>query len=621
MDSIFSDLNKSLSEALAGTLDSLGYKNEDVLSTLSISKAFGDISSSVALKIAKRSKSKPDAISKKIVAAIKTPEYVSKVTGDNGFINFHLDRTRFCALVIERAKAEGEAFARSDSMKGKTAIIEYPSVNPNKPWHIGQLRNALLGDSIANLYAAVGYSVERENYIDDLGIQMAEILWWYQKNNLAMPPNKKFDHWLGEEYVKINDYIEKTDSKLEIERTHSQMEQDGTYESKLAREIATKCLEAQYQTSFSFDIYQDLMIWESDILREGIFERALTTLKNKGIAKEEKEGDYKGCTIIDLSVVKDLPSELKNLNENVKVLIKSDGTSTYLAKDIAFHMWKFGLMGEVFKYSLFLEKQPNGEPIYTTSPDGKAMKFGNADAAVNIIDTRQSHPQTILKLAFALLGRENVADKIKHVAYGEVELESGSLSGRKGNWIGYSADDVFFEAVSKARTLITSRFEFSDKEQEQVAKSVALAAVKFEFLKYGIEKKIVFSWEKAMNFEGSSGPYQLYMYARANRILEDAKSKRTKLQFSDISDHEFALVKHIAMAKDIVEKACSEGRPNVITDYINELSASFSKFYEFCPVLKAEDSKRGFRIALTMLFRDVSASMLRLIGIEPLQRM
>jgi arginyl-tRNA synthetase len=621
MDSIFSDLNKELSEALAGALGRLGYENEEVLSTLSASKAFGDISSSVALKIAKRSRSSPAELSKKIISSVKKPPCVSGITNENGFINFHLDRTRFCAMVLGRAKSEGEAFTRSKSMEAKTAIIEYPSVNPNKPWHIGHLRNALLGDCLSNLYEAVGYSVERENYIDDLGLQMAEIVWWYQKNNLAVPPNKKFDHWLGEEYVKINAHIDGTDTKPEIERTHTQMEQAGTYESKLAREIAAKCLEAQCQTSFSFNIYQDLMVWESDIVREGVFGRALTALKSHGIAKEEKEGEYKGCTVIDLSAAQDLPAELKNLNESVKVLVKSDGTSTYLAKDIAFHMWKFGLMGEVFKYSLFLERQPNGEPIYTTSPDGKAMKFGNADAAVNIIDTRQSHPQSILRLAFASLGRGIVAERIKHIAYGEVELESGSLSGRKGTWMGYSADEILEEAVSKARTLISSRFEFGDAERERVAKSVALAAVKFEFLKYGIEKKIVFSWEKAMNFEGSSGPYQLYMHARANRILEDSGSRRAEPQLSDISDIEFGLVKHMAMAKDIVEKARNEGRPNIITEYINELSSSFSTFYEFCPVLKAPGPKREFRIALTELFSEVSASMLRLIGIEPLQRM
>jgi arginyl-tRNA synthetase len=249
------------------------------------------------------------------------------------------------------------------------------------------------------------------------------------------------------------------------------------------------------------------------------------------------------------------------------------------------------------------------------------MPFSGADIAVNVIDVRQSHPQMIMRLAVGSIGNKGIMDNIKHVAYGEVELESGGLSGRTGNWIGYSADDILEEAIARSRKLITSRFEYQADERERIAKAVALAAIKFEFLKYGIEKKIVFAWDKALNFEGGSGPYHQYMCARANRILEEASSIRERVDTSEINEYEFNLLKRISIAREAVEKACSEGKPNVITDYLNILSSEFAKFYENCPVLKADEKRRGLRIEITKLFKETSASMLGLLGIEALARM
>jgi arginyl-tRNA synthetase len=226
-----------------------------------------------------------------------------------------------------------------------------------------------------------------------------------------------------------------------------------------------------------------------------------------------------------------------------------------------------------------------------------------------------------MKIAFESIGKKEIAENIKHVAYGEVELGSGGLSGRSGNWIGYSADELLTEATTRSRKLISGRFDFEDAERERVAKAVALAAIKFEFLKYGIDKKITFAWDKALNFEGGSGPYHQYMCARANRILEEGASIKIKPNTTEIDDYEFRMIKQISMAQEMVEKACSEGKPNVITDYINALSSEFGTFYEKCPVLKAEEKKIGLRLEITRMFKETSASMLALLGIESLSRM
>ncbi len=619
MESLFSIIKAELAHALWNAAKASGYETSEASAAVEASKAFGDLSSSLALKIAKQKKTNPMEVAKKITSSLKLPEYVTQTTTENGFINFHFGRTQFTDLLLNHAILEK---ALKPVPLDKKVVVEYPSVNPNKPWHIGHVRSALIGDCLSNLYLALGHIVEREDYIDDLGLQVAEIVWWYQRNKLSAVKGKKFDQMLGEEYVKANAYIKEheLDSKNDVAKVLSLMEQHGTYESKLAREMVSECVKAQYQTAFAFGVYHDLMVWESDIVHEKLLDKSLEILKRSGFAKLEVEGEYKGCMVINLKEAA-VNKELAGLENSVKVLVRSNGNATYLAKDIAFHMWKFGVLSDNFKYSKFIEKQPNGSPIYTTSAEGQKMELEVAHRAVNVIDVRQSHPQLIMRIAFEALGKKEIAENIKHVAYGEVELESGGLSGRKGNWIGYSADELLSEAITRSRKLISDRFKFDDAEKEKVAKAVALAAIKFEFLKYGIEKKIVFGWDKALNFEGGSGPYHQYMCARANRILDEAASIRPKLDTSEIDDYEFRMLKQMSLAQETIEKACSEGRPNVITDYLNTLSSEFGTFYEKCPVLKADEKKIGLRLEITRMFKETSASMLALLGIEALSRM
>ncbi len=615
-ESAYSIIKSEISKAVVATCKGLNYNVENIESSVDLSKSFGDISCSVSFKLAKEYKKDANSIAKEIASKIGKPNYVEKATVENGFVNFHLNRDTFTKLIFD-------SVVKPAKKKREKAIIEYPSVNPNKPWHIGHLRNALLGDSIASTYIALGFDVEREDYIDDLGLQMAETTWWHLNN--TSKPDKKFDHWLGEEYVKANEHMNDSGSKEGVVKIMSLMGQDGTYESKISRDIASECVKAQYETAFDFSVYHELLVWESDIVRERLLDKALSMLKRYDFIETPKTGDYANCTVINLKAIKNLPEEFKGLKEDVKVLVRSDGTPTYIAKDIAFHMWKFGIIENSFKYSVFMEKQNNGKVLYTTSHEGKSMDFAKTDIAINIIDARQSHPQSLLKLVFGAMGKEEHANNIKHLAYGEVELESGALSGRKGTWLGYSADDLLRETESKARQLIGSRFKFGKDEEKKIVNNVALAAIKFEFLRLGPEKKIIFSWDKALNFEGNSGPYAQYMHARASRILEEApkgalNGKLAKLP--KISDVEFSLVKLLSKETDMVEKAAKELRPNVITEYVSELAYSFASFYENSPILKAESNdKKILRLKLASAFRNTMKNMLGLLGIYALEKM
>ncbi len=625
MESPYGSIKLSIAVLIRDAAESIGAKAGNVESTIDFSKGLGDISCSIAFRLARELKKPPQDIAKSIAAKVKKQNIITKVTADNGFVNFYLDRPRFTKEVVDYSSALETEKDFSETGRRERVIIEYPSANPVHPLHVGQLRNALLGDALSNVYDAIGYTVERQDYIDDLGLQMMEALWGY----LHFPGRsngKKFDHRLGEVYVEANKYMEANDIKGELSELAQLVEQDGTRESITNHEVAENCVMAQHETLFNLGIYHTVMIWESDIVREKLLQKAMDTLLKEGFIEKLQSGDYSGCIAIDLAKVENLPKEFKGLKEMVKVLVKSDGVPTYVAKDIAFHMWKFGMLRNTFKYKAFIKKQDNGRPLYTTYPDGEAMDFGGVRKSINIIDVKQSFPQDILKLAFRIMKRDDIADNIIHLAYGRVELEEGTLAGRKGTWVGNTADDLLGEATKKARELLTERFKLTKNEKEKVAKAVAVAAIKFEFLKMSPEKTIIFSWKWALSFEGNSGPYCQYTYARAMRLIEDAKFDASTAKIADLSaagsDHEFALVKLLSKEREVVEKTAAELRTNVLTDYAIDIASAFSKFYEMLPILKAaKEEEKNARLALTLTFARTMANVLKLLGIEPIARM
>ncbi len=596
--------------------------------TIDAAKGFGDLSSTIALKLAKKTGGNAQEIAARIADGIKCPSLVERVTAENGFVNFHLSRPNFAEAVLGSILELGDAYTGSRIGAGKKAIVEYPSVNPVHPWHVGQVRSAILGDSIANMMEACGYSVQRIDYVDDLGLQVAEVIWGMQHlDQLGVSrAGKRADYFIGEVYVAVNKLMKERDLEAEIKNVLALMERQGTRESQASRSIAEEYVRAEYDTAFEFGMYHDLLVWESDIIRNRVLERAMDILKDTRMIKRPADGKYAGCTIIDLNEIGDLPKEFRGLREDAKVLFRSNGTPNYLAKDIAFHMWKFGIMPDTFRYGYFITEQPNGKPLYTTAASGAPMEFGDASVAVNTIDVRQYAEQAMVHIALDAAGYKDKAAGFKHLAYGIVTLESGALAGRKGTWVGYTADDLLREARDKAAQLIGERFRLSDEQRSSIARSIALSAIRFEFLRLSCEKELVFSWSRALNFEGNSGPYCEYMHARAMRLLEDSGVARGSLAKPDgsliSSDVEFELVKLLAIGRDIIEKACREYRPNIITEYMSDLAAAFSKFYEQRPVLRAEDAReRLSRLCLVEGFRTVMRSAMRACGIEPVSRM
>lgn len=621
----------SIREATRSAMQNAGYNEfEPALdNAVGLSEGFGDISCNIAFRIAKSIGRKPADVASSIISGIGSIEAVKGVKEENGFINFYLDRKKFTALVMEWLLGGRSNAVKSEIGSGKAVVVESPSANPVHPLHMGQVRNALIGNVLANMYAACGYRVEREDYIDDLGFQVAQAVWGLmhlEELGIEINPNGKFDHEIGKVYVEVNKYAETHEIKEDIAKVLALMEQDGTYESVLCRDSAEKYVMAEYETLFELNIYHDLLVWESDIIREKLFEKAMKIMEDKGVIDRPKEGKYSGCAIISFDRIKDLPEEFRNLKENVKVLVRSNGTPDYVAKDIAFHMWKFGIFEDSFKYREFV-KQPNGSSLYTTSEDGKRMDFGNADMAVNPIDTRQSFEQSFVRSVIDSIGYPEKARNLKHLAYGVVDIEGAKLAGRKGTWLGYTADDLIREARERAYGLIGARFETSQDERASIAAKVALAAIRFEFLRLSNEKKLNFSWATALNFEGRSGPYCQYMFARANRILENygnegALYKSAMRVFGIEDDLEFELVKKMSGCVAVLERSCRELKPNLLVEYAGELALLFGKFYEHKNILKLQDEEEKLsRLEIVACFKIVMEAVLAVLGVEPLSKM
>ena len=612
-----------ITEAVKRLYSEAGISDDQIL--LSISKAkpgSGDISSSISFGISKQLKRAPQEIAKSIASGVKFTKMITSMKDENGYVNASINEREYARLVFSAIAERGEMYTSNSMGKGRKVLIEFPAVNPGKPWHIGHLRNAILGDTIANVMAASSYNVEREDYIDDLGLQIAESLWGYM--NLSDKPDKKFDQWLGEQYVNVNKIMAGREIKSQIDALAKRMEELDTKEAREARSLSERCVKAQYETAFNYGIYHDVMIWESDIVRAKLLAKAMAMGMEKGVFEKVTAGKYANCIVVNLEKVKGVAKDFENPSEDTKVLVRSNGTATYVAKDIAFHMWKFGIIKADFHYNVMLERQENGKPLYTTAASGSDAVFGEAEVAVNVIGSAQRYPQLILKAVLELIGYKKESSNIVHVSYGEVGIEGGSLSGRKGGWLGegksFTADTLLEEVKAKALEIVNSSEKIKDKSKSgEIAKAVAIGAIKFEFLRIAPEKRVTFSWERALNFESSSAPYCMYTYARSKRILEKAGYVAKQLSEADYGtverDLDFELLKMIGEAQETVEKACSEYRPNVITDYLLNLSSLFSRFYEKMPVIKGGNAK-DLRLALVSATMGVTKQALSLLGID-----
>ncbi len=569
---------------------------------------FGDVATSICFALAKKEKKNPAEIASEVAKKVKLPSWISRAEAKGPYVNFFLSDAFYSSLLKE-ASEKSDKFGMGKPSKGKI-IVEFPSVNPNKPWHIGHLRNALLGDCVCSVLEFSGKKVERMDYIDDLGLQVAQSFWGYE--NFGKAKGKKLDLELGKQYVEVSKKFESDSAVQEkVRKLLKKMEQGKSKEAKDCRKLVEKCVAAQYETAFKFGIFHDVLVFESDIMRT-IFDDGIKVLKKSRAIEREAEGKNKGCWVAKMK-----STEFADMENPDKVLIRGDGTATYTGKDVIFQLWKFGILKNQFKYSKFL-LQPNKKECFMTSCKGKKGNYGKASEVVNVIGTEQIYPQKVIKEILLSMDYKKEAQNSVHLSYEHVGLADEKFSGRQGTWIGYTADELYSEGLKRADEKIKK--EIKGKDREKIGAAIASSAIRFAFIKTSPEKRITFKWDEALSLEGDSAPYAIYAHARAHKIFE--KGGKGKAGLTGLGKEEKELLKKIMLLDFAINEAAKHLRPHIIADYCIELACLYNKFYNACPVISSKNRKvKEMRLAINFAALTAMKNALSAIGISALERM
>ncbi|MFL6278510.1 MAG: arginine--tRNA ligase [Vicinamibacterales bacterium] len=622
-------------------------------------RALGDLAVPLAFELARRLRKAPRAIAQDIVASLGAVDGFARIeAAPNGYVNFFLDRP----LWMRRWLAHETRTVTSD---GK-AIVEHTAINPNKAAHIGHLRNAALGDAFGRLLRFLGRQVEIQNYIDDTGVQVADVAVGFRELEhktldevRAIAERGKFDYHCWDLYARVTEWYGGSPERLKIrtEALHA-IERGGNETAALASFIADRIVRAHLKTMRRMNISYDLLTWEGDILRLQFWAHAFEFLKQTGAVFLQNEGKLKGCWVMRIDDASADGSSMKDAvdaNEaeeepREKVIVRSDGTVTYVGKDMAYQLWKFGLLGKDFHYRIFEDGAP---PLWSTAsapgPDGGAPEFGRAAWVCNVIDTRQSYLQKLLKQALAALGYTDQAAHSIHYSYEMVALSHATarelgydtsedrdrpfveVSGRKG--LGVKADDLLDRVSDKAAAEVSKRnADLTVDQVQEIARSIATAAVRYFMVKFSRGKVIIFDIDEALSFEGESGPYLQYAVVRANNIFNKLKERHglepdavvsavdrvpsTVLTGNDEEANElWGLVFEAARLDEIVEQAVRTLELSVVAKYAFSLAQAFNGFYHKYSILNEErEDARVWRAAAVAYYSAQLARALDLMG-------
>ncbi|MFB5599295.1 MAG: arginine--tRNA ligase [Nitrososphaeraceae archaeon] len=659
---------KEINNLLNLTFSDLNYPRIEYSVTEPPLSDFGDLTTNIAFLLAKKTKRKPLFVATEIVEKIINPR-ISSVDKKNysliqsaeahssGHINFKINYpilSKFLFKIIER-----KDFKFPDIGKEKNVIIEHTSVNPNKSLHIGHLRNIVIGDILYRIFKYTNHNVRVLNYIDDSGVQVADIIVAFLFKGFefkTIKKNIKFDEYCGNIYSKLSDIYQVEPDLLnkrnfvikEIERGNNEI-------STFTWDIVRNVLFEQLKTCWRIKARYDILNIESQIIASGLWEKTFTLLKERQIINYVNEGKNRGCWTF------------KPANEEEKILVRSDGTATYIAKDIPYALWKLGRFIDPFNYTLFAEQWDGSHLLKTeilrnnsiqkiekenhsenNDPIGKAVHPPNTidstgtnkkiDKVITVIDSRQSRLQNII---YQIINRlDSMSQKYCYLGYEAVALSQQTvkeigitiqnnkqvvhMSGRKGIFI--SGDYILDELRKKSRVEIRSRNkEIKEKEIDIIAESIAISALRYSLIKKDLDKMITFDIQEELKLDGDTALYLQYAYARGIRLLE----KGQNLQIPNIvkiellnKNIEREIIKEILKYEMIVEEAVDSLNPKIIARYANVLATKFNSFYETLQVLNAENSElKVARFSLVKSFCVLLRGIFLLLGIEPLNRL
>jgi arginyl-tRNA synthetase len=636
-------------------------------------RTLGDLGSPVAFELARRLRKAPRVIAQEIATAFGEVEGIARVeAAPNGYLNVFLDRPAF---LLSRLGVTGEPPARP-AEPGKT-IVEHTAINPNKAAHIGHVRNSCLGDTLVRVLRFRGTPVEIQNYIDDTGVQVADVVVGFRHLEgldleavRRIAETTRFDFYCWDLYARVTEWYEADRARLDVRAaTLHDIEHGTDPTAALATFIADRIVRCHLRTMGRLNIDYDLLTWEGDILRLQFWARAFEVLKATGAVFLQTEGRLAGCWVMriedDLATAAgpaaDATPPADEEDAREKVIVRSNGTVTYVGKDMAYQLWKSGLLGRDFHYRPFATTLDGRVLWATTSHEADAApdhpSFGGAVATYNVIDVRQSYLQKLLKQALVAVGHPAEAERLTHFSYEMVALSHATarelgyappegddarkpfveVSGRKG--LGVKADDLIDRVIAKASVEVDRRNpDAKEDEKRLTAGSIGIAAVRYFMIKYSRTKVIAFDIDEALSFEGESGPYLQYAVVRANNIFQKLH-EREGLTEADIlvtlaatpasvleggeGDHDlWALVLEASRLDDVVEQVIRTLEFSVLAKYGFALAQAFNALYHKSPVLNEErQDVRRWRAAAVAYFRRQLARVLDLMGIQVPARM
>ena len=523
-----------------------------------------DLATTIAFTLAKQKKQAPALIAKDLAAELAKDLTLQGITTEakGPYINF-IFGARYVSEALKEAVKPGYG---SYQKKGIRVVLEHTSANPNGPLHVGHIRNSIIGDTLVRVFRKAGYSLEVQYYVNDMGRQIAIVVWGFDHLDNSQITDEKEDAHIARIYVAANRVIESDPGLTQQVNTLMQLVEQGDPATvKKFRTEVSRCLDGFKVTMKNLNVVHDRFVWESDFIRNGYTDQIIAKLRKLPQARDEE------TLALDLSEFG---------FENKYVIRRSDGTSVYAARDLAYHTWK----------------------------------AANFDRVVDVLGADHKLIAAQLQCTMKLLGEKS--PEIVHFEF--VSLPEGSMSTRAGKFV--SADDLITEIRKRAFDEVTLRRPELDEETRlSIAKSVGLAAIRYDIVKVTPEKSTIFDWKEALDFERQSGPYIQYAHARACSILEKAG---TFTECYDLeSDQEIALAKQIAKFPSVIEKIVTELHPHLLATYSRELADTFNTFYHFEQVLKSEGKIRDRRLTLVRALQNTLKEALETLGIDAISTM
>ena len=650
------ELHQRIKAGIATALTDLwGIEPPEIILNQTPNVEFGELATPVCLGLAKTLRKAPRAIAEELVGALAIDGVRQVDVAGPGYINFFLNRADvFRASARELRTGHFPGFDSRD----EKIIVEHTNINPNKAAHIGHLRNAVIGDTFVRTLRFTGREVEVQNYIDNTGVQVADVIVGFlhienrsidEVRALIKHPGHKFDYYCWDLYAKASGYYETEDAAhtRRSEVLHA-IEESGNDTAAMAEDVAMAIVRCHLATMERIGVRYDVLPRESDILHLKFWDHAFELLKERKAIFLAEEGKNKGCWVMELQT---------DSGEEDKIIVRSNGTVTYVGKDIAYQLWKLGLLELDFEYRSF-HRYPDGHPVWVTSSEKGEPNhpgFGDGHAVYNVIDVRQSYPQAVVKAGVRSLGYEAEAERSIHFSYEMVALSLDcakqlgielstedrqkpyvEVSGRKGQ--GVKADDLLDILEREALVEVEKRnADFSDDEKKTIAHQIAVGALRYFLLRFTRNAVIAFDFAEALSFDGETGPYIQYAAVRANNIFRKVETEkpgfsRDQLEalvdgdkvagFLDDSEEVWEMVYAAARLDETADQVVLTMEPATLAKFTFSLAQKFSLFYHKHRVLQERDPDRQlFYLAVVDFAQRSLERALDLMGIDVPDRM